>query len=209
VPGCTIQSVPLQRSSLCELDVRGHPRRRSPREVRVPFRVLTINELVTRRASSPTALPFAHAGARLRGTFSLIWPCGATRTTILSWGSLLLQGLYPLDPPRTSRCAAPLLGLVPLQCIRGAESTLLLPGGPIRPTTFRPQALTASRRLAPPPTFRAFRRGNTRGVLPTGSSPPEQARQLVAAGFPSWRSSLGLRTLVLVTREPGAQGRPS
>ena len=38
-------------------------------------------------------MPFAHAGVRLRGTFSLPMPHDATRTTILSWGSSLLQGL--------------------------------------------------------------------------------------------------------------------
>jgi hypothetical protein len=83
-----------------------------------------------------------------------------------------------------SRRPAPLLGFVPLQRIRGVESTLLLPTGPIRPATFRPQGFAPSRRLTPPPTFRTFRRGNARGVLPTGVSPPEQAHQLVASRFP-------------------------
>jgi hypothetical protein len=46
---------------------------------------------------------------------------------------------------------------------------------PIQPTTFRPQAFATSRRFTPPPTFRAFRRGNARGVLPPGASPPVQA----------------------------------
>lgn len=38
-------------------------------------------------------MPFAHAGARLHGTFSPPTPRDATRTTILSWGSSLLQGI--------------------------------------------------------------------------------------------------------------------
>lgn len=94
------------------------------------------------------------------------------------------SGLDPLDSPRTSRCPAPLLGFCPLQRIRGAESTLLPLSGPNRPATFRPQGFAPSRRLTPPPTFRTFRRGNARGVLPTGVSPPEQAHQLVAGRFP-------------------------
>ena len=63
------------------------------------------------------------------------------------------SGCYPLDLPHTSRCPAPLLGFVPLQRIRGAESTWLPSTGPNRSTTFRPQGFAPSRRLAPPPTF--------------------------------------------------------
>jgi len=93
-------------------------------------------------------------------------------------------GCYPLDLPRASRRTAPLLGFLPLQRIRGVESTSLLPTGPTRPATFRPQGFAPSRRLPPPPTFRTFRRGNARGVLPSGASPPGQAHQLVAGRFP-------------------------
>ena len=93
-------------------------------------------------------------------------------------------GCYPLDLPRASRRTAPLLGFLPLQRMRGAESTSLLPTGPTRPATFRPRGFAPSRRLAPPPTFRTFRRGNARGVLPTGVSPPGQAHQLVAGRIP-------------------------
>jgi hypothetical protein len=56
--------------------------------------------------------------------------------------------------------------------------------GPTRPTTFRPQAFSASRRFTPPPTFRTFRCGDARGVLPTRVSPPEQASRLVAFWIP-------------------------
>jgi len=63
------------------------------------------------------------------------------------------SGCDPLDLPHTSRCPAPLLGFVPLQRIRGAESTWLPSTGPNRPTTFRPQGFAPSRRLPPPPTF--------------------------------------------------------
>jgi len=59
-----------------------------------------------------------------------------------------------------------------------------MPTGPIRPATFRPQGFAPSRRLAPPPTFRTFRRGNARGVLPSGVSPPGQAHQLAAGRIP-------------------------
>jgi len=59
-----------------------------------------------------------------------------------------------------------------------------MPTGPIRPATFRPQGFAPSRRLAPPPTSRTFRRGNARGVLPSGVSPPGQARQLAAGRIP-------------------------
>lgn len=49
------------------------------------------------------------------------------------------SGFHPLDPTRTSRCTPPLLGFLPLQRLRGAESTSLAPAGPIPPATFRPQ----------------------------------------------------------------------
>jgi hypothetical protein len=129
-------------------------------------------------------LSLAHAGARLRG--SCLTDHAVRRD---SYDDPLLAfhsptGCYPLDLLHASRRPAPLLGFVPLQRIRGAESTLLLPTGPTRPATFRPQGFAPSRRLTPPPTFRTFRRGNARGVLPTGVSPPEQARQLVASRFP-------------------------
>lgn len=126
----------------------------------------------------------AHAGARLRGSCLTYH---AVRRD--SYDDPLLAfhsptGCYPLDLLHASRRPAPLLGFVPLQRIRGAESTLLLPTDPTRPATFRPQGFAPSRRLPPPPTFRTFQRGNARGVLPTGVSPPEQARQLVASRFP-------------------------
>jgi hypothetical protein len=125
-----------------------------------------------------------HAGVRLRG--SCLTDHAARRD---SYDDPLLAfhsptGCYPLDLLHASRRPAPLLGFVPLQRIRGAESTLLLPTDPTRPATFRPQGFAPSRRLPPPPTFRTFRRGNARGVLPTGVSPPEQAHQLVASRFP-------------------------
>lgn len=126
----------------------------------------------------------AHAGARLRGSCLTYH---AVRRD--SYDDPLLAfhsptGCYPLDLLHASRRPAPLLGFVPLQRMRGAESTLLLPTDPTRPATFRPQGFAPSRRFPPPPTFRTFRRGNARGVLPTGVSPPEQARQLVASRFP-------------------------
>jgi len=91
------------------------------------------------RASPSSAAPFTHAGLGLADTHSLATPCDATRTAdpLLAFPSP--TGFDPLDSPRASRRPAPLLGFGPLQRIRGAESTLLLPAGPIQPTTFRPQ----------------------------------------------------------------------
>lgn len=141
---------------------------------------------------SPTAMPFTHAGVRLRGTFSPPTPRDATRATILSWGSSLLQGVtrstrrLSLDMRHLSQ------GFRPFSVFGEWSLRLLMPASPTQPTTFRPQAFAASRRLSPPPTFRAFRRGNARGVFPTGFSPPEQAPELVTRELPSWRCSTGL-----------------
>lgn len=157
---------------------------------------------MTRWASSPSVLPLTHAGARLHGSVSSTSPRDATRTTILSWGSPSFR-VFPARPAAHLSMPATLLGFVPLQRIRGAESTLLLPTGPTRLTTFRPQAFAASRRLTPPPTSRVSRRGDARGVLPSGVSPLVQVRELVARDIPSWRSSLGLRSLPLGRKRTG------
>lgn len=115
-----------------------------------------------------------------RALVQLSLPCDATRTTILSSGSVLLQGLTrssrraPLDARHLS------WGLCPYSACRWEESTWLPPAVPsagyVPSTGFRP-----SRRFAPLPTSPTpFDAGSTHGVLPTGVSPLEQARKLVA-----------------------------
>jgi len=136
-------------------------------------------------------------GVGSRALVQLSLPCDATRTTILSSGSVLLQGLTrssrraPLDARHLS------WGSCPYSACRWEESTLLPPAVPsadyVPSTGFRP-----SRRFAPLPTSPTpFGAGSTHGVLPTGVSPLEQASELVAHRMPSWHCSPGLRSLLL------------
>lgn len=97
-------------------------------------------------------MSFAHAGVRLQGSRSTSLPCDATRMTILSSGSVLLQGIAR-SSRRTSLDARPLSwGLCPYSAYRWEESTLLLPAVS-RSADYGPSSgFLPSRRFTPPPT---------------------------------------------------------
>lgn len=97
-------------------------------------------------------MSFAHAGVRLQGSRSMSLPCDATRTTILSSGSVLLQG-FARSSRRTPLDVRPLSwGLFPYSAYWWEESTLLLPAGS-RSADYGPSSgFGPSRRFTPPPT---------------------------------------------------------
>lgn len=186
VPEQLVPKQPLQRSSLCEADSCAHARCRCPRGVEVAFRVLQAGESEdSLGASSSSAAPIAHAGARSRGH-----PLHNHAARRDSYDNPLLAfrsptGFDPLDPPHSSHCTAPLLGF-------GSPSAQ--PGGGVyvasvgraHPANYVPSTgFEPSRRFAPPPTLPTpSGPGFARGVLPSGVSPLGQARKLVASRIP-------------------------
>lgn len=158
------------------------------------------------RPRPPHRLPTRGLG--LTDIHSSTTPCDASRTTILSWRSALLQGLTH-STRRAALTARHLSwGLVPLQRNRGAESTSLLSAGPIRPTTFRPQGSSPlDGLLLHPPCPRLPARASLVGFSLQGFPLSDRPGSSSLPGFPSWRSSLGLASLRLEQREPGAHMR--
>jgi hypothetical protein len=84
-----------------------------------------------------------------------------------------------------------------------ASAVRTQPASYVPSSGFRTLSTASSSTHLPPP----FGEGNARAVLPTGSSPLEQAQELSLPGFPSWRSSLDLASLRLERRESGAHNR--
>jgi len=202
------EAVPPEVQS-CEAGNCGHPRCRDPRGAKVAFRVLQVGESEdSLGASSSSAAPLTHRGLGLADIHSPTTPYDVTRAADPLLAFLSPSGSDSLDPPRASRRTAPLLGFGPLQRIRGAESTLLLSAGPIRPTTFRPQGSSPlDGLLLHPPCLRLSTRAVLLGFSLQGFPLSNRPRSSSLPGFPSWRSSPGLAPLRLEQRGPGAHMR--
>jgi len=157
----------------------------TPHGVEVAFRVLQGREARTRLGLRPhPSRRLPTRGFDLTDIHSPTTPCDATRMTILSWRSPLLQGFThstrraPLDARHlywgSRRYSASGGRSLRCFCQRGPSRQLR--------SVLRVRALStvcSSTHLSP-----AFRRRNAPAVLPPGVSPLEQACELVALRFP-------------------------
>jgi hypothetical protein len=136
-------------------------------------------------------------------------PHDATRTTILSWRSTLLQGVT------RSTCCTPLdvqhlsWGSFPFSAYGGRSLRRFcqpVPPGQLRSVLRVSHPLDGLLLHPPSAPFGAV---TLVGFSLQGFPLPNRPTSSSLAGFPSWRSSSGLASLLLERREPGAQGQTS
>jgi len=164
---------------------------------------------VTRLALSPPALPFTHAGARLRGSFS---PSScATRLAQTSSRGVLPSFRVSTHSTRRSSLDVRHLSWGSFPYSAFGKRSLRHLCRPVPPSRLRSvlrllQPLDGFL-LRPPAT--PFGAVTLVGFSLQGFPLSNRPKSSSLLGFPSWSSSLGLRTLLLERREPRAQRRRS